>query len=81
VHDIWIVRVSREIAAHRNNVDKAKLSAEWERAARSFVEKKKTAHYSIHDDESMLLDLLRAAYSPLHLPSLYDLLPVLQAMA
>jgi len=42
VHDIWIVRVvSREIAARRDNVDKAKLSAEWERAARSFIGKKK----------------------------------------
>lgn len=48
VHNIWIVRVvSRQIAARRNNVDKAELSAEWGRAARSFVGKKKTAHYSV----------------------------------
>lgn len=41
VHNIWIVRVvSRQIAARRNNVDKAELSAEWERAAWSFVGKK-----------------------------------------
>jgi len=81
VHDIWIVRVvSREIAARRDNVDKAKLSAEWKRAARSFVGKK----------NGPLLDSWRriyasrsftAAYSPLQLPSLYNLLPVLQAVA
>lgn len=47
VHDICIVRVvSREIAARRDNVDKAELSARAEWAARSFVGKK-MAHYSV----------------------------------